>query len=185
MTEDLTISSIRDHINAGGIIAYPTEGVWGLGCDPNNERAVMRILQLKGREVEKGLILVASSLDQIGPLIEQLPTAARTRLEQSCPGPDTWLIPDPNQVIPVWIKGSFTSVAIRVSKHPLVRTLCEACGLLVSTSANPAGRDPALSQEQVEDYFATADVRIVPGELGGQDGPSRIIDLQSQQVIRS
>jgi L-threonylcarbamoyladenylate synthase len=180
-----TMASIREHLNAGGTIAYPTEGVWGLGCDPHNKAAVMRILQIKGREVEKGLILVASNLQQIHELISPLPQAARTLLKQSCPGPDTWLIPDPNQVIPSWIKGSFSTVAVRVSQHPLVKALCDECGLLVSTSANPAGSDPAMSQAQVEAYFGAEDIRIVPGDLGGQDGPSRIIDLQSQQVLRA
>ncbi len=177
------LSTVQSHLKRGGIIAYPTEGVWGLGCDPFNETAVLRILELKEREQEKGLILVASALQQIEMLLESLPLPARQQLQSACPGPDTWLIPDPNQKIPSWIKGSFATVAVRVSQHPLVSSLCEQCGLLVSSSANPSGRAPALSEQEVAEYFKD-EVMIVPGELGSQDGPSRIIDLQSGQVIR-
>jgi L-threonylcarbamoyladenylate synthase len=183
MKQTLDLSIVQSHLKRGGIIAYPTEGVWGLGCDPFNETAVIRILELKGREQEKGLILVASALQQIEMLLEDLPPLARHQLQSACPGPDTWLIPDPNQKIPPWIKGSFATVAVRVSQHLLVSTLCDQCGLLVSTSANPAGRAPALSEQEVAEYF-NDEVMIVPGELGGQDGPSRIIDLQSSRVIR-
>ncbi len=184
MKHTLNLSTIHDHLKRGGIIAYPTEGVWGLGCDPYNETAVLRILELKGRELEKGLILVASGLQQIDMLLEGLPLSARQQLQSACPGPDTWLIPDPNQKIPSWIKGSFATVAVRVSQHPVVKSLCGQCGLLVSSSANPAGKAPALSEQEVANYFKE-EIMIVPGELGGQDGPSRIIDLQSGRVVRS
>lgn len=188
MTDNAYLHQLKKHIRQGGIIAYPTEGVWGLGCDPFNEAAVNEILQIKGREVEKGLILVASSLAQIYMLMEGLPEEAKHRLESSCPGPETWLIPDPNQAIPSWIKGKFATVAIRVSKHPVVVRLCDELGLLVSTSANPADREPALSEEQVKAYFpeclSAGKLRIVPGELGGQRGPSRIVDLMSRELVR-
>lgn len=184
MTDALDLVTVVDHIKKGGIIAYPTEGVWGLGCDPFNEKSVYKILALKSREVDKGLVLVAANLDQIKPLLNTLPQSARDLLESSCPGPDTWLIPDTDQVIPQWIKGNFDTVAIRVSKHPLVKSLCERVGLLVSTSANPSSREPARSQKEVELYFGDQDIFIVPGELGGQIKPSRIRDLLSQEVIR-
>ncbi|MAM69984.1 MAG: tRNA threonylcarbamoyladenosine biosynthesis protein RimN [Gammaproteobacteria bacterium] len=184
MTATHRTSTAQNHLLKGGIIAYPTEGVWGLGCDPFNEKAVLRILKLKGREVEKGLILAASSLEQIGHLLSNLSQEHLSLLQQSCPGPDTWLIPDTDQKIPQWIKGSFATVAVRVSAHPVVKKLCDELGLLVSTSANPAGKEPALSQEEVESYFSGEDLLIIPGELGGQDGPSRIVDLESLKIIR-
>ena len=179
---DFTVAEA--HLKKGGIIAYPTEGVWGLGCDPYNEVSVKTILAIKDREIDKGLVLVAANLGQIKFLIKPLSQSARDLLEASCPGPDTWLIPDTDQAIPSWIKGKFDTVAIRVSKHPLVKSLCERVGLLVSTSANPSGREPALSQEQVELYFEKEKLIIVPGELGGQRKPSRIRDLLSQIVVR-
>ncbi|MBN4075075.1 MAG: tRNA threonylcarbamoyladenosine biosynthesis protein RimN [SAR86 cluster bacterium] len=184
MTNAFDLTAAAAHIKKGGIVAYPTEGVWGLGCDPFNKESVQKILDLKGREVGKGLVLVAADLAQIKSLVQPLSQSARDLLEASCPGPDTWLIPDTDQVIPSWIKGNFATVAIRISKLSLVKSLCERVGLLVSTSANPSGRDPALSQEQVELYFEDENIFIVPGELGGQLKPSRIRDLLSQKVLR-
>lgn len=170
---------------AGGVIAYPTEGVWGLGCDPFVEGAVMRLLALKQRPVEKGLILAAGNIGQVEKLITGLPGGYRDILEDTWPGPNTWLIPDVDQIIPRWIKGQYDTVAVRVSAHPLVVSLCEAFGgMIVSTSANPADDPPALTQAQVQAYFPQGLDSIVPGELGGQNGPSTIRDLMSQQVIR-
>lgn len=172
-------------LREGGVIAYPTEGVWGLGCDPANEAAVHRILALKGRPVEKGLILVAGSIRQVAPLLAGLSKADRATLEATWPGPTTWLVPDVDQVIPPWIKGKFDTVAIRVSDHPLVAALCTAFGgMIVSTSANPADRPPALSREEVEAYFRDDLDLVVPGELGSRAGPSEIRELASGRVIR-
>jgi len=172
-------------ISTGGVIAYPTEGVWGLGCDPRHEEAVQRILSLKQRPVSKGLILVAANMAQVENLVLDLPAAYREILKKTWPGPNTWLLPDTYQFIPDWIKGEFATVAIRISAHPLVKALCETCGsMLVSTSANPADKPPALTQAEVEQYFPEGLDFILPGELGGQDGPSTIRDLMSQDVIR-
>ena len=184
MIDTSILANAVEYIRQGGIIAYPTEGVWGLGCDPYNKAAVIKILQLKDRPIEKGLILVAASLQQITPLLGPLSQNYRSVLEASCPGPDTWLIPDTDQVIPSWIKGNFDTVAVRISLHPVVKSLCEKVGLLVSTSANPAGSNPALSRQQVEQYFGNEKIFIVPGELGKQAKPSVIRDLVSQDVIR-
>lgn len=169
----------------GGVIAYPTEGVWGLGCDPFNKTAVLRVLELKQRPVAKGLILIAASIDQVGTLASSLPAGYREILAESWPGPHTWLLPDPDQNIPAWIKGEFSTVAVRVSAHPLVVSLCESAGgMIVSTSANPADKPPALTQAEVETYFSAGLDFILPGELGGQSGPSTIRDLMSQQLVR-
>lgn len=174
-----------DILQAGGVIAYPTEGVWGLGCDPFHEAAVNRILALKQRPVEKGLILVAGSMEGVQPLTKGLPSEYLQLLEETWPGPNTWLMPDPDEIIPGWIKGQFDTVAVRVSDHPLVKELCNSFGgMLVSTSANPADDPPAMSAEEVEAYFPQGIDLIVPGQLGDQQGPSTIRDLMSQQVIR-
>ena len=182
MTDSSTAANV---LREGGVIAYPTEGVWGLGCDPYCEQAVLRILSLKSRPVEKGLILVAGNMEQVEPLIRDLAAPYRQLLEDTWPGPHTWLLPDVDQVTPPWIKGQFDTVAVRVSRHPLVVELCEAFGgMIVSTSANPADLPPALSRAEVEGYFPAGIDMLVPGELGGQEGPSTIRDLMSQEVIR-
>jgi L-threonylcarbamoyladenylate synthase len=182
----LRIQRAANCLLSGGIIAYPTEGVWGLGCDPFNEEAVRRLLLIKQRPMAKGLIVVAGSMKQIAPLLKNLDSAQTTLLAQSWPGPVTWLLPDPDQLIPPWIKGKFTSVAIRVSAHPPVVRLCSAFGgMIVSTSANPAQRAPAQTRLRVLTWFDDSLDYILPGKLGGQRGPSAIHDLATASVIRS
>jgi L-threonylcarbamoyladenylate synthase len=173
-------------LHQGGIIAYPTEGVWGLGCDPFDEAAVLRILQLKKRPVDKGLILVAAGVDQIAALLEPLTDTERATVLATWPGPTTWLLPDPEQLVPTWIKGKFATVAVRVSAHPGVVRLCRAFnGPLVSTSANPADAPPAVSRLRVQTWFGRELDYIVPGRLGGQHGPSTIRDLHSAAPVRA
>ena len=173
------------HIQNSGIIAYPTEAVWGLGCDPYDREAVARLLHLKQRSPDKGLILVGSSLDQVSPLLAPLSLGARTRCQSSWPGPYTWILPDIDGLTPSWIKGKYDGVAVRISHHPVVAELCEAWGgLLVSTSANFAEQKPAGYAWKVSQRFS-GHVRIVPGKLGGLAAPSVIRHAESEILIRS
>jgi|SRR5210317_348063 L-threonylcarbamoyladenylate synthase len=175
-----------DYIQQGAVIAYPTEAVWGLGCDPFNEAAVTRLLELKKRPVEKGLILVAANVSQVEHLLSNLTAEQRSRVENSWPGPNTWLIPDKGNRIPEWIKGKHSSVAVRVSDHPLVVALCERFGgLLVSTSANPAACEPALTKTKVNAYFGSRLDFVLAGDLGGRTSPSVIRDAITQNTLRS
>lgn len=168
-----------------GVIAYPTEGVWGLGCLPESEMAVQRLLSLKQRPVEKGLILVAASMEQLDPYLDSLDKQDRIKLKQCWPGPVTFLIPD-NGMAPPWIIGSHSSVALRVSAHPVVKELCLAIdGPLVSTSANRANHPPALTVLQVRKYFGEMIDDLCPGKLGDYGRPSEIRDLHTNQVVRS
>lgn len=172
-------------VRAGGIIAYPTEAVWGLGCDPWNPAAVGRLLALKQRPEHKGLILVASSLDQIDFLLAPLDDTLRSRALQYWPGPVTCLLPDPERQIPAQVRGAHSSIAVRVSAHPVVQALCEATAHpLVSTSCNPAGRPPARYPWQVQRYFGDNIDRLVSGELGGQKKPSQILDIVTGRWLR-
>jgi len=170
-------------VREGGVIAYPTEAVWGLGCDPWNEDAVYSLLAIKARPVEKGLILVADDIRQFDFLLADLPQAWQERLAASWPGPNTWLVPHQNR-LPEWITGQHDSVALRVTDHPLVRELCALTGPLVSTSANPAGRPAARSRLRVEQYFRGELAGVLDGKLGGRRNPSLIRDLVTGQVVR-
>ena len=171
-------------VRNGGVIAYPTEAVWGLGCDPWDSDAVHRLLALKERPVEKGLILVADCIEQFDFLLEDLPERWLDRLAGTWPGPNTWLVPH-RQRLPGWITGKHDSVALRVSDHPLVARLCALTGPLVSTSANPAGRPSARSRLRVEQYFPGQLDAVLGGRLGGRRNPSTIRDLRSGEVIRA
>ena len=182
----LRIRRAASCLQNGGIIGYPTEGVWGLGCDPFNEDAVRKLLLLKQRPVEKGLILVAGTMKQVEPLLKSLNSAQLNLLTTTWPGPVTWLLPDTDQFIPPWIKGKFATVAIRVSAHPSVQQLCSAFGgPIVSTSANPSDRSPARTRLRVLTWFGDSIEYVLPGKLGGQRGPSTIHDLATSSVIRS
>lgn len=170
-------------VRNGGVIAYPTEAVWGLGCDPWHAEAVERLLALKDRPMHKGLILVAGDIEQFDFLLEDLPEIWLARLAGSWPGPNTWLVPHQNR-LPEWISGQHNSVALRVSDHPQVSALCRLTGPLVSTSANPAGRPSARSRLRVEQYFPGQLDAVLGGALGGRKNPSLIRDLITGDVIR-
>jgi L-threonylcarbamoyladenylate synthase len=172
-------------LRRGGIIAYPTEAVWGVGCDPFNRVAVQHLLQLKQRPQHKGLILVAAGIDQLDPLFAPLSEAQQQQLEASWPGPNTWLLPDPDNLIPRWVKGAHNSIAVRVTAHPQTAALCRAYGgLLVSTSANRAGQPPALTAAEVRAAFDRRLDYLLPGALGGRSQPSVIRDLKTGQILR-
>ena len=173
-------------MHSAGVIAYPTEAVWGLGYDPFSEKAVNKILGLKERHVDKGLILVASRIDQLTFLLEGLPPEKLQTLKGSWPGPYTWIVPH-HERIPRWISGQHDGVAVRVSKHPVVTALCDLYGgPIVSTSANPQGKPAAVHAWQVQRYFGK-DSRlnlITQGVVGQRRQPSEIRDLLTMAVLR-
>ncbi len=177
------IQQVAQVVRAGGVIAYPTEAVWGLGCDPWNVQAVEHLLLLKARAVEKGLILVAASAEQFDFLLDDLPELWLNRLASTWPGPHTWLVPHRGR-LPQWVTGQHETVALRVSAHPLVRALCAECGPLVSTSANPAGRPAARSRLRVQQYFGAELDAVLDGALGGRKNPSTIRDLATAEIVR-
>jgi L-threonylcarbamoyladenylate synthase len=184
MTQPASLAAAVTALHAGGVIAYPTEGVWGLGCDPDNDQALTRLLRLKQRDPAKGLILVAASIAQFAPWLEGLPLELHAPLVASWPGPYTWLVPD-NGRSNVLVRGGHARVALRVSDHPGVVALCEAFGgPLVSTSANRAGEPPAMSADQVRASFGECLDAVVEGPLGGLERPSIIRDLVTGRVLR-
>lgn len=170
-------------IRAGAVIAYPTEAVWGLGCDPWDEEAVERLLAIKSRPVDKGLILVADNIHQFDFLFEDFPHVWLDRMASTWPGPNTWLVPHQG-LLPEWITGQHETVALRVSDHPQVRELCSLVGPIVSTSANPAGLPAARTRLKVEQYFRGQVDYVLGGNLGGRKNPSLIRDLATGKVVR-
>jgi L-threonylcarbamoyladenylate synthase len=171
-------------LRAGGVIAYPTEGVWGLGCDPFNEQAVRRVLDLKQRSEAKGLIMIAASVVQIASWLDELSMAQKAEVLATWPGPYTWVVPA--SAAPHWLRGEHDSVALRVSDHPGVHLLCEAWGgPLVSTSANRSGQSALLDAASVQREFGAALDAILPGPLGADPRPSEIRDALSGVVLRA
>ena len=169
---------------AGGVIAYPTETVFGLGCDPFNPMAVLRLLDLKQRNIEQGLILIASDFAQLEPLLMPLSATVRNRILKTWPGPVTWTLPCLPET-PAWLRGSHQSLAVRLTSHPLARSLCESWnGPLVSTSANRHGKPPATSALGVRITFDAELDYILHGKVTGTGKPSEIRDGITGRVLR-
>lgn len=169
-------------IAQGKILAYPTEAVYGLGCDPFNEQAVMQLLRLKHRAVEQGLILLIADWRQLAPLIQPVSDALLTPVRATWPGSVTWLFPK-SAFIPAWISGQHNSIAIRMTAHPLAKQLC-AQQPLVSTSANISGQSPALTISELDHQFPMGIDGVMQGELGGLDKPSAIFDVLTGVQLR-
>lgn len=174
-------------LRGGGVIAYPTEAVWGLGCDPFNETAVHRLLDIKQRPVEKGLILIAATKAQLDELVdwEALPDPIRDEVLAGWPGPHTWVVPATARV-PRWVSGVHDSVAVRVSAHDPVIELCHGFGgPLVSTSANLTGAPPAFLRDQLDPRLLARLDGVAPGDTGGMTAPTAIRDARDGQVLRA
>lgn len=167
----------------GGVIAYPTEAVYGLGCLPECWSAVQRILALKQRPVAKGLIIVVAEFGQLAGFVEFPSPEIEQTVLSSWPGPVTWVAPA-SSAVPHWLTGDHTGLAVRLSAHPEVRALCRLTGPLVSTSANPAGLEPARTSLEVQSYFADAVDYILPGEPGDLENPTQIKDALTGAILR-
>ena len=170
-------------LRTGGLVAVPTEAVWGLSCDPFDRRAVDALLQLKQRDWRKGLIVVASELDMLAPFIEAPSGMALKRAKATWPGPATWVFPAA-PTAPTWITGEHDSVAVRVTAHPLLRALCaQFGGALVSTSANRAGHAPARSVAELRLHLGP-ELTVLPGALGGMSRPTSIREAATGHILR-
>jgi len=180
----LDITGAVEQLHAGQIIAYPTEAVYGLGCDPANESAVRKLLSLKGRHESAGFVLIASEFSQLQPWVADTDESLLHKAIQSWPGPVTWLFPRGSDV-PDFIAGKHDTVAVRITAHAPSRELCRAFGAaLVSSSANLTAAKPARSIAEVEDYFGLDIAGTLAGPLGGADNPSQIRDLASGKILR-
>ncbi len=168
----------------GGVIAYPTEGVFGLGCDPFNADAVGRILEIKKRPVHKGLILIAHSIEIFRPFLAELTSFQEQTLMDSWPGAVTWVAPH-NGSLPSWITGGRPTIAIRVTSHPIASALCQEAGIpLVSTSANRHKRPAIETQLQVQAQLGPQLDYVVSGRVLTPGKTSKIKDLISGAAYR-
>lgn len=201
-----SVTQAAQWLKGGHLLVYPTESVWGIGCDPFNEEGVQQLLSIKQRPIDKGMIVVTDSAARIAPLLEGLNTEQRqTIIDSWSISPNaigqqahTWLLPLPEQLeitIPAWITGAHNSVAVRVIAHPLIQQLCAQVasvsnpyGFIVSTSCNLSGQPPALSLKQGQQYFKNSEfaeqVAYLQGETLGYELPSQIHDALTGQVIR-
>lgn len=167
-------------LREGGIIAYATESCFGLGCDPTHRAAVLRVLRIKQRSAEKGLILIAADTHQLARYVLHFPRNAVA----TWPGPYTWLL-DATKTTPAWIRGDHPKVAARVTRHPQAAALCRAAGMaIVSTSANHAGEKPARTYREVLRRLGDELDYVLPGRIGTLRGPTPITDAATGKIVR-
>lgn len=172
-------------LQAGNVIAYPTESVFGLGCDPDNDRAIAKVMNLKKRDPNKGFILVAATFEQLLPYIdsEQITDLHKQKLLASWPGPITWIVPKNKQYQALGTQ-AWTTLAVRVSAHPVVQALClQFAKPIISTSANISGQTPCKQSDDVFLQF-NQDVAVIDGQVGASQKPTEIRDLITDTIIR-
>ncbi|WP_266169147.1 L-threonylcarbamoyladenylate synthase [Dyella subtropica] len=173
-------------LRGGGVLAYPTEAVYGLGCDPHDRAAFERLFALKRRPPAQGVLLIAADFAQVERYIDlaAVPSSALAQAKASWPGPNTWIFPRSAEV-PDWIAGAHAGIALRVTAHAPAAALCRAFGgALVSTSANPHGEPPARSAATVQTYFGQALEGLLDAPLGGLERPTAIRDALTGAIIR-
>lgn len=174
-------------LRGGGVLAYPTEAVFGLGCDPHDRAAFDRIFALKQRPPAQGVLLIAADFGQVERYIDRsaVPPDVMAQVQASWPGPNTWVFPRSAEV-PDWVAGAHAGIALRVSAHEPAAAMCRAYGgALVSTSANPHGQPPARSAAQVEAYFGEGLDGLLDAPLGGLERPTVIRDALTGAIIRA
>ena len=174
-------------LRAGGVLAYPTEGVYGLGCDPHDRAAFERIFALKRRPATQGVLLIAADFAQVRRYIDfgKLPRNVLDEVQASWPGPHTWIFPRSPDV-PDYVAGAHAGIALRVTAHGPAAALCRAFGgALVSTSANPHGEPPAKDAQTVRGYFGDALDSVLDAPLGAHDRPTTIRDALTGAIIRA
>lgn len=176
--------SLAAHLQRGGLIAYPTESCYGLGCDPDNRKAVQRLLRLKQRPQHKGLILIAANYRQVARYLQPLTASEQQQLLEAGAKAITYLMPVKKSA-PQWLCGAHDTLAVRLTAHAFARQLCQGVNsALVSTSANRSGQRPAKTYAQCRHLFENK-VWVLPGRVGKRKKPSTIRAWADDKIIRS
>ncbi len=180
ITSDIkqAVLALRD----GAVIAYPTEAVFGLGCAADNEQAAAKIMGLKQRSYDKGLITLINELSQVADWLDSDYQYLWSKAQSSWPAALTWLFPC-SEGAPRWLTGGSSKIALRCPDHRLALQLCQQQPL-VSTSANSASCAPAVTASQVLEYFPDQLDLIVSGECSSYSQPSQIRDLITDEILR-
>ena len=176
--------SAVNHLQKGEVIAYPTEAIYGFGCDPWNPDAVQKLLDIKRRSIEKGFILVADDFDKVEHLVEPISNEQLSQAFASWPGHVTWLFPAKHSS-PLWLRGNHSTIAIRISAHPDIQRLCHQFNSpLISTSANRENHPPSKDTNAIQQEFQGEITCILEGKIGDKVSPSEIKDIITGKIFR-
>jgi L-threonylcarbamoyladenylate synthase len=177
--------SLAAALRRGEVLAYPTEAVFGLGCDPKHADALRKLISLKQRDPGQGLLLIGATFDHVAEFIDRsaTPQEVLRKVQSARPVPTTWVVPASRAVHPL-LRGTHSGIAVRITSHAGAASLCQAFGgALVSTSANPHGHEPARDVDQVSKYFPN--ILVMRGDVDRSARPSRIIDALSGRTLRA
>ncbi len=183
----LSYDEAASALQNGEVIAYPTEGVYGLAADAMNESAVRRLLAIKQRASSKGFIVMSASLEKLYSLIEPLNPVEVAEILESYRGGFryTWIVPA-KESVPYYLRGDFSTLAIRVTNHPDALALCERMSVgVVSTSANLHQEAPLMSPDAIMEVFGIEIAGVMIGEVGGLSSPTRIVNLKTKAIVRA
>ncbi len=176
--------ALAAHLAQGGLIAYPTEYSYGLGCDPANRGAVKRLLALKQRPQKKGLILIASNYHQVARYLAPIMPEQQQKLREAGAQVITYLMPV-KKTAPRWLRGAHDTLAVRLTEHVFARQLCHGVkSALVSTSANKRGMRPVRTYSECQRIFGNK-VWVLPGLVGKRKQPSRIMAWVDGRIVRN
>lgn len=178
------IKNAVDNLRQGKIIAYPTEAIYGLGCDPFNQAAVDRLLKIKNRPEEKGFILIADNWQRVENLVKPIDKTLLKKILSTWPNHITWIFPASSKT-PEWIRGAHTTIAIRITSFPVAKKLCEMFEKpIISTSANIEGTKPLKTEKEVKKIFKNQIDYIIDAPVGNHEKPSEMREALTGNVIR-
>lgn len=183
----MSFTSAKEAFEQGGVIAYPTEGVFGLGCDPSNEQAIAKLISVKSRSVEKGLILLAGDYQQLKPYINEslLPEDKKQHMLDTWPNGTTFVVPA-NKSLSAFLTGKFATIAVRITDQPDVTALCQQTQKpIVSTSANISGEPSAATWQTLSAEIVDKIDFIIKGNTLGYTKASTIVDAITGTVFRA
>jgi L-threonylcarbamoyladenylate synthase len=181
------MSTVFKVFQQGGVIAYPTEAVFGLGCDPDNPQAIKKLLAIKNRSEEKGLILLAGDFTQLSPYLDisKLSSIQIEQILNRWPNGITQVLPANPNISPL-LTGRFNSIAVRITDQPDVVALCaEANKPIVSTSANFSGNNPAKTWQTLDEKLVAMVDYTLKGDTLSFQQPSQIINGLTGEIFRT
>lgn len=172
-------------LKEGGVIAYPSDTIPGLGCLPDQQQALQRISNIKKRCSSKAYILLGSKWSQFSPFVAEDWLIWLSKQETTTP--TTWVVPCKRRTLSL-LTAEFETIAVRLVRHPVVEKLCRACGVITSTSINLSGQETIVDLENLPQHFVEEVDLILNTTENHQcfesGKGSRIIDAQSGNLIR-